>query len=102
MTIVNNMLRKVTTTSLLVTIIFIENAFGADPIFTDAEVVEFDSAPYTYTPSPFKVKQAKKQGKTLEVKIEPSDSLKGYLARPAGEEPRPAIVPTCLRWHDRV
>jgi len=92
MTVVNDMLRTITTTSLLVTIIFIENAFGADPIFTDTEVIEFDSAPYTYTPSPFKVKQAKKQGKTLEVKIEPSVSLKGYLARPAGEEPRPAIV----------
>ena len=92
MTITNEMLRLVITTGIATAIIFAETAFSADPIFVDAEVVEFDSVSYTYTPSPFKIKQAKKLGQTLEVKIEPSVSLTGYLARPAGEGPRAAIV----------
>ena len=80
------------TTALVAAIVFAETAFSADPIYVDAEVVEFESASYTYPPSPFKVKQAKKLGKPVEVKIEPSVSITGYLARPAGGEPRAAIV----------
>jgi len=92
MTIKNEMLRVAITTSLVAAIVFAETAFSGDPIFVDAEVVEFESVPFTYTPSPFKVRQAKKLGKPVEVKIEPSVSLTGYLARPAGEESRAAIV----------
>jgi len=71
---------------------FTETAFSAKSIYIDAEVVEFESAPYTYPPSPFKVKQAKKLGIAVEVKTEPSVSLTGYLARPADEKPRAAVV----------
>ena len=92
MTIKNDFLSMATTTSLVAAILFVETAFCADPIFVDAEVVEFDSVSFTYTPSPFKVKRAKKLGKAVEVNIEPSVSVTGYLARPRGEEPRPAIV----------
>ena len=89
MTITNKMLRLVITTSIATAIVFAETAYSADSIFADAEVVEFESVSFTYTPSPFKVKQAKKLGIPVEVKTEPSVSLTGYLARPAGEEPRP-------------
>ena len=92
MTIKIDWLRFTITASLVATIVFTRTAFSADPIYVDAEVVEFESASYTYPPSPFKVKQAKKLGKTVEVKIEPSVSITGYLARPQGVEPRPAIV----------
>jgi dienelactone hydrolase len=69
-----------------------EIAGAGGPIYTDAQVVEFESASFTYTPSPFKVKQARKLGKTVEVSIEPSVPLFGYLVKPEGEEPRPAVV----------
>lgn len=92
MTVKNELLRVAITASLITGVVFANSGFSADPIFADAKVVEFDSIPYTYKPSPFKVKQAKKLGKTLEVKVEPSVSLTGYLAKPAGEEPRAAVV----------
>jgi dienelactone hydrolase len=92
MTIKNELLRVAIATSLLAVIVFAETVFSADPIYVDAEIVEFESVSFTYTPSPFRVKQAKKLGIPVEVKSEPSVSLTGYLARPAGEEPRPAIV----------
>ena len=92
MTITNKMLRLVITTSIATAMVFAETAYSADSIFSDAEVVQFESVSFTYTPSPFKVKQAKKLGIPVEVKTEPSVSLTGYLARPAGEEPRSAIV----------
>jgi len=92
MTIKNDFSRVAITTSLLTAIVFAETVFSADPIYVDAEVVTFESTSYTYPPSPFKVKQAKKLGIPVEVKMEPSVSLTGYLARPAGEESRPAIV----------
>ncbi len=59
---------------------------------TAAEVVEFDSAAFTYAPSPFKVRQAKKEGITLEPMIEPSVRLVGFLAKPKGAGPFPAVV----------
>ena len=80
------------TASLVTMIVFTRTASSAAPIFTGSEVVEFESVSFTYTPSPFRVKQAKKLGIPVEVKTEPSVSLTGYLARPAAEEPRPAIV----------
>ena len=84
---------RVAITAILVTgIVFNNTAFSADALFTDQEIITFDSIFYTYKPSPFKVKQAEKLGKTLEVKVEPSVSLTGYLAKPAGDEPRAAIV----------
>ena len=86
------MLRAATVTSLLAAIVFAETAFGGESIYAEAEVVEFDSVSFTYAPSPFRVKQAKKLGKPVEVKTEPAVSLTGYLARPAGEGPLPAIV----------
>lgn len=92
MTIKNDLSRAAITTCLLATIVFAERVFSADPIYVDAEVVAFESASYTHPPSPFKVKQAKKLGIPAEVKIEPSVSIAGYLARPVGEEPRAAIV----------
>ena len=88
----NDLSRIAITTALVAAIVFAETAFSADPIYVDAEVVEFDSASYTYPPSPFKVKHAKKLGIPVEVKVEPSVSITGYLARPAGKSPRAAIV----------
>ena len=84
--------RVASTTILLAAIVFAETVFSANPISVDAEVVKFESLPYTYTPSPFRVKQSKKLGIPVEIKMEPSVSLTGYLAKPAGEEPRAAIV----------
>jgi len=92
MTIKIDWLRFAITASLVAIIVFARTASSADPIFAGSEVVEFESVSFTYTPSPFKVKQAKKLGIPVEVKTEPSVSLTGYLARLAGEEPRPAIV----------
>ena len=85
-------LRFAITASLVAMIVFTRTASSAAPIFAGSEVVQFESVSFTYTPSPFKVKQAKKLGIPVEVKTEPSVSLTGYLARPAGEEPRPAII----------
>ena len=84
-------------TSLVGAVIFAESAFSTQPIlegaeFEGAEVVEFESVFYTYPPSPFKVKQAKKLGKALEPNTEPSIRLTGYLAKPVGDGPFPAVV----------
>lgn len=92
MTLKHELLRVAIITSLVAAIVFAENAFSADPKYVDAEVIEFESVSFTYIPSPFRVKQAKKLGIPVETKTEPSVSLTGYLARPAGEEPRAAIV----------
>jgi hypothetical protein len=92
MTIKSTWLRVAMTTCLLTVIVFTDTALSADPIFVDAEVVEFESVSFTYTSTLFKVKQAKKLGIPVEVKTEPSVSVIGYLARPDGEEPRAAIV----------
>ena len=92
MTIKNDLLHVTIIVSLVASIVFIKTTFGADPIYVGAEVVEFESASYTYTPSPFKVRQAKKLGIPVEIKTEPSISLNGYLGKPEGEKPRAAIV----------
>jgi len=92
MKIRNDLSHAAITAGLVAAIVFAETAFSADPIYVDAEIVEFDSASYTHPPSPFKVKQAKKLGIPVEVKTEPSVSITGYLARPVDEEPRAAIV----------
>jgi dienelactone hydrolase len=92
MTIKTDLLRVTITASLLASIGLIKPAFSADPIYVEADLVEFESASYTYTPSPFKVRQAKKKGVAVEIKTEPSISLTGYLAKPVGDEPRAAVV----------
>jgi len=74
-----------------------ETAFGVQPVlegpfFEGAEVVEFESVAYTYAPSPFKVKQAKKLGKQVVTVTEPSVRLTGYLTKPGGEGPFPTVV----------
>jgi dienelactone hydrolase len=92
MTINIGLSRVAITTILLAAIVFAETVFSANPIDVDAEIVEFESVSYTYTPSAFKVRQAKKLGVPVEIIMEPSVSLTGYLAKPAGEEPRAAIV----------
>ncbi len=61
MRISNHLLRVIFAASLAAPIVIIETASSADPIYVNAEVVEFGSAAYTYTPSPFKVRLAKKQ-----------------------------------------
>ena len=76
---------------LVSVIIFAEAALSA-PAFSGAERVEFESIAYTYPPSPFKVKQAKKLGIPVETKTEPSIPLNGYLAKPVGEGPFPAVI----------
>lgn len=105
------LLRIVFTSGLVAAILFAGTLFGAESIYADAEVVAFDSAPFVYAPSPFRVKQAKKLGKSVELKTEPAVSLSGYLARPSGEEPRPAIIllHTCVgiteheeMWSERL
>ncbi len=79
-------------TSLVGAVMFAETAFSTQPVIEGAEVVEFESVPYTYPPSPFKLKRAKKLGIALEPEIEPSIRLTGYLAKPAGEGLFPAVV----------
>ena len=92
-------------------ILFAETAFSAQPVFESAEVVEFESVAYTYPPTPFKVKQAKKLGIPAETKTEPSVPLTGYLAKPENEGLLPAVVllHTCAgiseheeSWSDRL
>lgn len=51
-------LRAATVISLLAAILIAQAALGADPVFVDAQVVEFESTAFTYKPSPFKVKQS--------------------------------------------
>lgn len=68
------------------------SVLGAEPVFENAEAVDFESVPYTYPLSPFKVKQAKKKGITLKPEVEPSIPLKGFLDKPEGAGPHPAIV----------
>ena len=94
----DKLLRVVVGTSLAGAIIFAESDVSAQlpdltqPVFEGAEVVEFESVFYTYPPSPFKVKQAEKLGIELELITEPSIRLTGYLAKPEGEGPFPAVV----------
>ena len=88
----DKLLRVVVGTSLVGAVIFAESAFSAQPVFEGTEVVEFESVFYTYPPSPFRVKRAKKLGIALEVYTEPSIRLTGYLAKPVGKGPFPAVV----------
>ena len=61
-------------------------------VFGVAEQVEFRSIAYTYPPSPFKVKRARKLGVPVETNTEPGIPLTGYLAKPVGEGPFPAVI----------
>ena len=107
----DEMLNTVVGTCLVGAIMFAETALSAEPIFKEAEAVDFESEPYTYPPTPFKIKQAKKLGIEVETKKEPSVQLMGYLAKPVGEGPFPAVVllHTCAgisehegSWSDRL
>ncbi len=77
--------------SVVGAISFAETAFSA-PVFSGAEKVDFHNVAYTYAPSPFKVKQAKKLGIPVKTNSEPSIPLTGYLAKPVGEGPFPAVI----------
>lgn len=79
-------------TLMIVTILLADIASSAGSLFEGAEVVGFESAAFTYAPSPFMVKRAKKLGIEIEVETEPSVPLTGYLAKPAGEGPFPAVI----------
>ena len=59
---------------------------------TETELVEFGSAASTIEPSPFKVKQARKKGITLEPEIYPSIAITGLLQMPEGPGPFPAVI----------
>lgn len=68
MAIKNGLLRVTITVMLVASMVFIKPSFNADPIYAEAEVVEFESVSFTYTPSPFKVRQAKNMGVPVEIK----------------------------------
>ncbi len=87
----NGWLRIVVCANLVGAAPFAETALSA-PVFQGVEVLEFESVAYTYPPSPLKVRQAKKLGIPVETNTEPSIRLTGYLAKPAGEGPSPAVV----------
>ena len=61
-------------------------------IFTGSEAVEFESMPFTFEPSAFKIKQAQKLGRPVEITTEPAVKVKGYLLRPDTDDSRPAVV----------
>ncbi len=63
-------------------------AFDTYPPLKAAEVVEFESA--MYPPTPFKIKKAKELRIALET--EPGIPLRGFLAKPLGDGPFPAVV----------
>lgn len=84
-------LRAAVAAGLLVATLASQSVFAAKPVFVDAPVVEFESAPFTCAPSPFKVKQAIKLDKPVPVLTQPSVSITGYLARPEGNAPSAAI-----------
>jgi dienelactone hydrolase len=92
LTLAHDLTRFAAATGLVTAILLAENLFGAESMYAGIEVVEFESVSYTYPPSPFKVKQAAKLGIPVEVKTEPAVTLSGYLARPAGDGPRGAII----------
>lgn len=77
---------------LVATIVSAESAAAAETFFENAKIVSFESEPFTYPSSPFKLRQAKKQGKPVEVKTEPAVPVNGFLATPGGDAPRAAIV----------
>lgn len=94
-----------------VAVLFSLTVLGADRIFENAEVHEFERVSYTYPLSPFKVKQARKKGIKLEPKVEPSIPLMGFLAEPEGNGSFPVVVlmHTCAgiteheeSWSDRL
>lgn len=81
------------TASLVVSGMLLTNiACSAEPLFDGAEFVEFESSAFTYPPSPFKVKRAKKLGIAVKSETEPSVPLTGYLVKPSGEGRFPAVI----------
>ncbi len=57
-----------------------------------ADTVEFESASFTIPLSPFKIRQAKKQGIEITPKVHPSVNLTGAIDVPPGDGPFPAVV----------
>jgi hypothetical protein len=97
--------------AIAVAVLFTLETLSAQPVLENAVVVEFESVSFTYPLSPFKVKQAKKKGITLDPKIEPSIPLKGFFTKPEGVGPYPAVIllHTCAgiseheeSWSDRL
>lgn len=56
------------------------------------KVVRFESVPFTHPPSALRIKQAEKLGVEPETLTETSVSLRGFLGKPSGDGPFPAIV----------
>jgi len=76
--------------TLLTTLALFAFEAGADN--SGVEKVEFESVSFIYKPSPFRIKQAKKNGTAVVIKTEPSVTLLGYLVKPANRAPKAAIV----------
>lgn len=92
MTRTRRTLRALAGAGLLALLGFPPAAFAAGPPFAGVPLVEFDSAPYTWAPTPFKLKRAQQLGIEVEIRTDPGVPLRGYLARPDGDRPRAAIV----------
>jgi len=73
---------RVALTFLFATCLLARAVFAAAPVPGDAQIVEFESATFTCKPSAFRVRQAEKLGKPLEMRTQPSVAISGYLVRP--------------------
>jgi dienelactone hydrolase len=92
MALKSDRLPTVITTSLALVLLFFIAEVNAGTLYQDAKLVEFESVPFTYTPSPFRVRQAKKLGIQVEVRTQARVSVIGYLAKPADDKRRAAVV----------
>lgn len=105
-------MKRIHAVSLIIGAVLFSNiVFSAESLFERAEVVEFESFAFTYPPTPFEVKRAKKLGIEIESETEPSVPLTGYLAKPIGGGRFPAVIllHTCAgiskheeSWSDRL
>ena len=80
------------------------STLGSDELFKNASKVHFESVSFEYQPTPFAIRQAQKKGQKPETKTESSVPIFGYLEKPNGDGPFPAVVllHTCygLSAHD--
>ena len=79
-------------TCAIFAVAFAAAATGAGFKFSGSDRVEFESVSYAYPPSAFKIKQAQKLGKQVEIITEPRVPIFGYLANPGKNAPQPAVV----------
>jgi hypothetical protein len=79
-------------TRLLAAVSLFGGSAPTQALVDGAQRVEFDNAPYVYRASPFRIRQAKKRGISVELKTEPTVRLCAYLSRPKGDGPYPAVV----------